>query len=296
MDVAVSGASGLIGRVLRPALEAAGHRVVPLVRDSSADGIRWDPYAGTIDATALEGIGGAVHLSGERIRAGRWTRAFKRRVVESRRRTTAFLAETLAGLDRPPAVLLSASAVGIYGSRGDEEVTEDSQPGEGFLADLCKAWEASTHAAEEAGIRVVHLRSGLVLSARGGLLKVFLPPGPFVAGRLGSGRQWMSWISIDDEVGAIGHLLGADVSGPVNLTAPHPVTNREFAAAVSAATGKRALPPVPAFAIKAVFGSEEANEAALASCRVRATRLASSGYEFQQPDVEPALRALLASV
>lgn len=295
MDVAVSGSTGLIGSALRPALEAAGHRVVPLVRgEGDRDGVvRWDPYAGTIDTAALEGCDAVVHLSGERIRAGRWTRAHKRRVLESRVRTTGFLAETLASMAFPPPTLLSASAVGVYGLRGDEELTEQSGDGEGFLADLCAEWEVATAPAEDADIHVVRMRSGLVLSARGGLLPKFLPPGPFVAGRLGSGRQWMSWISIDDEVGAIVHLLEAGIAGPVNLTAPAPVRNADFVKTVSAVTGKRRLPPVPAPALRLLFGREAAGEAALASQRVVPERLLASGYSFIHPELEPALRAVL---
>lgn len=294
MDIAVSGSTGLIGAALCRALEAAGHTVVPLVRGDGGEGIAWDPYAGRIDAGGLEGCGAAVHLSGERIRAGRWTRSHKRRVLESRSRTTRFLAETLAGLQKPPRAFLSSSATGIYGHPGDQEVTEQSPPGEGFLAEVCKAWEAATAPAEEAGLRVVHLRTGLVLSADGGLLPKFLPPGPFVAGRLGSGRQWMSWISMVDEVGAILHLLGADVAGPVNLTAPNPVRNAEFTGAVAKVTGARSLPPVPAFAIRLILGRDAAKEAALVSLRVLPERLSDSGYAFRHPDLEPALSAVLS--
>lgn len=307
MDVVVSGLSGLIGSALRPALEAAGHRVIPLVR-GAAEGIRWDPYAETIDRAALSGVDAVVHLSGQRIRAGRWTRKHKQTVLDSRTQTTRFLAETLAGLDRPPSAFLSASAVGVYGDRGDDEVTEASPAGEGFLAGLCQAWEAATAAADGAGIRTVQLRSGLVLSADGGLLPKFRP-GPFVAGRLGPGMQWMSWISIDDEVGAILHLLdggegpsglaeraagGGSVAGPVNLVAPNPVRNAEFVKTLAAVVRRPKLPPVPSFAIKAIFGSEAATEAALVSQRVRPARLEESGYRFAHPDLEPALRAILS--
>ena len=293
MDVVVAGASGLIGRALRPALEAAGHRVIPLGRGAGS-GASWDPAAGTIDDGVLEGVGAVVNLCGERIRAGRWTKAHKRAVLESRVGTTALLAEAIAGVSRPPAVLLNASAVGIYGERGDEELTEDSGRGDGFLSDVCAAWEAATAPATAAGVRVANLRTGLVLAGDGGLMKAFMPPGPFVAGRLGSGMQWMSWITIVDEVRAIVHLLEGEVSGPVNLTAPAPVRNREFVGAVSAVTGKRALPPVPALAIKAMFGSQAAADTALVSQRALPRRLLASGFEFVHDQLDAGLRAVLS--
>lgn len=294
MRVVVSGSTGFIGTALVAALPAAGHEPVRLVRGGS-DGVVWDPYQGRIDAAGLEGCDAVVHLSGERIRAGRWTRRHKQALVESRTATTQLLAETLARLEQPPGVMLSASAVGIYGERGDEDLTEASPEGEGFLAELCRAWEAATAPAEEAGIRVAHLRTGLVLARGGGLLPKFLPPGPFVAGRLGSGSQWMSWVTMDDEVGAILHLLGADVSGPVNLTAPDPARNRDFVTALARATRRRRLPPVPGLLLKAIFGGEAAREAALVSQRVRPDRLVASGYEFAHPELEPALAAVLAT-
>lgn len=296
MDVAVSGASGLIGTALRERLESEGHRTVALVRGErpGSDEIRWDPYEGKIDAGGLEGLDGLVHLSGERIRAGLWTQGHRRAVLESRTRTTRLLATTLAGLDRPPPVMASGSAIGFYGSRGDEELTEGSDPGDGFLADLCLAWEAATAPAEEAGVRVAHLRSGLVLSGEGGLLDPFILPGKLaVAGRLGSGQQWMSWISIDDEVRAIAHVLASDLRGAVNLTAPNPVRNREFVDVLAGVVGRPKLPPVPAFAIRLVFGRMAAEEAALTSQSVRPTKLETDGFTWEHRDLEPALRAVL---
>lgn len=296
MDVGVSGASGLIGTALRERLESDGHRVVPLVRGEQPgpDAIRWDPYDGKIDAGGLEGLDGLVHLSGERIRAGFWTKGHRRAVLESRTRTTRLLATTLADLDRPPPVMASASAIGFYGNRGDEELTEESGAGEGFLADLVMAWEAATAPAEEAGIRVAHLRSGLVLSGDGGLLDPFIMPGKLaVAGRLGSGRQWMSWISIDDEVRAIAHVLASDLRGPVNLTGPDPVRNREFVHVLADVVGRPKLPPVPAFAIRLGFGRTAAEEAALTSQLVRPTKLESDGFTWEHRDLESALRAVL---
>lgn len=296
MEVAVSGASGLIGTALRERLETDGHRVVPLVRGevSGPDEIRWDPYEGKIDAGGLEGLGGLVHLSGARIRAGRWTPRHRRAVLESRTRTTRLLATTLAGLDRPPPVMASGSAIGFYGSRGDDELTEETGPGDGFLADLCMAWEAATAPAEAAGVRVVHLRSGLVLSGDGGLLDPFIMPGKLaVAGRLGSGQQWMSWISIDDEARAIAHVLTSDLHGPVNLTGPNPVRNREFVDVLADVVRRPKLPPVPAFAVRLVFGRMAADEAALTSQRVRPTKLETDGFVWEHRDLEPALRAVL---
>lgn len=293
MDVVVAGASGLIGRALMPALEGAGHEAIALVRGSGS-GVAWDPAAGRLDAGDLEGVGAVVNLCGERIRAGRWTKAHKKAVLESRVRSTALLAETIARLSRPPRVMVNASAVGFYGDRGDEELTEESERGHGFLSDVCVAWEEATAPAAASSVRVACLRTGLVLAGNGGLMKAFMPPGPFVAGRLGSGDQWMSWITIDDEVRAIMHLLDADVAGPVNLTAPAPVRNREFVAAVSEATGKRALPPVPAPAIKAVFGREAAADTALVSQRALPRRLLESGFVFAHDQLDAGLRAVLS--
>lgn len=294
MHVVVSGASGMIGSALRPLLESSGHRVTPLVRGDDRSGIRWDPYEPSIDAAALEGCDAIVHLSGERIKAGRWTTRHKRAVLESRTRTTRFLARTLAGLSSPPSVMVSASAVGYYGDRGDEELTEDADAGRGFLADLCVAWEAAAAPAQDAGIRVVHPRSGLVLGAGAGLLPAFILPGRLaVVGRLGSGRQWMSWITLDDETRAFVHLLESDVSGPVNLAAPNPVTNREFTATLARVLGRPKLPPAPAFAIKLGVGREAAEEAALVSQRVVPAKLEGSGFEFVHTELEPALRSVL---
>ncbi len=296
MEVAVSGASGLIGTSLRERLETDGHRMVPLVRGEAPgpDEIRWDPYDGKIDAGGLEGLDALVHLSGERIRAGRWTQRHRRAVLESRTRTTRLLATTLADLDRPPPVMASGSAIGFYGSRDDEELTEEAGPGDGFLADLCMAWEAATAPAEAAGVRVAHLRSGLVLSGDGGLLDPFIMPGKLaVAGRLGSGQQWMSWISIDDEARAIAHVLSSDLRGPVNLTGPNPVRNREFVDVLADVVRRPKLPPVPAFAVRLVFGRMAADEAALTSQLVRPTKLQADGFVWEHRDLESALRAVL---
>lgn len=297
MDVAVTGSSGLIGTALGGALQRAGHRVVPMVRSEPAgDAIGWDPDHGRIDAGGLEGVGAIVHLAGEGIGSKRWNDAQKARIRDSRVRGTALLAGTLATLNRPPKVLLSGSAVGYYGDRGDEVLTESSRAGDGFLAEVCVAWEAAAAPAREAGIRVSHLRTGIVLSAEGGALPRMLTPFRLgLGGRLGSGSQWMSWISIEDEAGAIVHLLGDDApAGGVNLTAPNPVTNADFTAALGRALRRPAAIPVPKIALKAVLGAEMAGELLLSSQRALPTRLLDSGYTFARPDLAGALGAVVS--
>lgn len=303
MDVAVTGSSGLIGSALRPALEAAGHRVVPVVRTSGGgaapgpkDAIRWDPARGEIDAAGFAGLGAVVHLAGEGIGEKRWNDAQKARIRDSRTQGTALLAGALAGLDRPPGVVVSGSAIGYYGDRGDESLTEDSPPGAGFLADVVRAWEAATAPAEAAGIRVTHIRTGIVLDRHGGALARMLVPFKFgVGGRLGSGRQWMSWIALGDQVGAIVHLLGdGGPAGPVNLTAPNPARNAELSRALARALHRPAVLPAPAAALRLLLGTEMANELLLASQRVLPTRLQQSGYTFAAPDLSTALGAVLA--
>jgi uncharacterized protein (TIGR01777 family) len=291
MDVLVTGSSGLIGTALRAALTAGGHRPVRLVRGAATgDAIAWDPAAGTIDAASLEGIDAVVHLAGAGIGDHRWTDAYKSEIRDSRTKSTTLLATTLAGLSARPAVLLSGSAVGIYGDRGDES----SPPGTGFLAEVCVAWEAATVAAEEAGIRVAHLRTGIVLSTAGGALKKQLPLfKAFLGGRFGKGDQWQSWISIDDEVGAIVHLLTSDVRGPVNLTAPGPVTNKVFAATLGTVLGRPAKLPVPAFGPKLLLGGELADNLLFTGQQVLPKVLEADGYTFAQPTLEGALQALL---
>jgi uncharacterized protein (TIGR01777 family) len=297
MDVVVTGASGLIGTALKGALERAGHRMVPMVRSQAAgDALHWDPDRGEIDSGGLEGIGAVVHLAGEGIGNKRWNEEHKARVKNSRIRGTALLAETLAKLDKGPKVLVSGSAVGYYGDRGDEVLTESSRPGSDFLAEVCTAWEAATAPAKEAEIRVAHIRTGIVLSGRGGVLPRMLLPFKFgVGGKLGSGRQWVSWIALEDEVGAIVHLLGDDaLSGAFNLTAPNPVTNADMTKAIGAALHRPTLIPAPAFALKAALGPEMANELLLVSQRALPTRLLDSGFTFQRPELAGALAAALA--
>ena len=298
MDVAVTGSSGFIGSALRPALEKAGHRVVRVVRSSaanSAGSIRWDPAGGTIDAAGLEGLDAVVHLAGEGIGEKRWNDDQRARILGSRVQGTTLLADTLAKLQRPPATLVSGSAVGYYGDRGDETLTEDSPSGGGFLADVVRQWEAATAPAEEAGIRVAHLRTGIVLSPAGGALKKMI--GPFklgLGGRMGSGRQWMSWVAIDDEVGAIIHLLTSDrLAGPVNATAPNPVTNGDLSRALGQAVGRPTLMPLPAPALKLALGAQMADELILGGQRALPSRLLADGYTFAAPDIDTALRHLL---
>lgn len=298
MDVVVTGSSGLIGTALRRALESAGHRFVPMVRSQArGDAIHWDPDRGDIDSEGLEGVGAVVHLAGEGIGARRWNEAHKARVKDSRTRGTSLLAATLAKLNNAPQVLVSGSAVGYYGDRGDEVLTESSRPGSDFLADVCIAWEAAAAPAREAGIRVAHIRTGIVLSGRGGVLPRMIIPFKFGAGgKLGSGRQWMSWISLEDEVAAILHLLGNDdLAGPFNLTAPNPVTNADMTKAIGAALHRPTLLPAPAFALKAALGPEMAQELLLVSQRALPTRLLDSGFTFAHPEVTGALNTAFAT-
>jgi hypothetical protein len=295
--VLISGSRGLIGSALVPRLESDGHVVVRLVRGPSEPGTAtWDPAHGQLDPVVLGGVDAVVHLSGEGIATHRWSPAHKGRVLHSRVDSTTLLARTLVGLPNRPAVLLSASAIGYYGDRGDDELTEDAGPGTGFLADLCQAWEAATAAAEEAGIRVVRLRTGIVLCRSGGALAKQLPLFRLgVGGRLGSGRQQTSWISIDDEVGAIAFALARPgLRGPVNLTAPFPVSNAEFSATLARAVHRPAVLPVPAFALRAALGRQMADEMVLSGARVVPARLQAAGYTFAHPNLDEALASVLA--
>jgi hypothetical protein len=297
MDVVVTGASGLIGTALGPALDRAGHRMIPMGRSQPAgEGLHWDPAQGQIDAGGLEGVGAVVNLAGESIGAKRWNDDHKARIRDSRVRGTTLLAEALAKLNRPPKVLVSGSAVGYYGDRGDEVLTESSRSGDGFLAEVCRAWEAAADPAREAGIRVCHLRTGIVLSGRGGALAKMLKPFKLgVGGKLGTGGQWMSWISLDDEVGAIVHLLGDGApAGPANLTAPNPATNADFTKALGEALGRPTVLPVPKVGLKLLLGGEMAEELLLGGQRALPTRLLDSGYTFAHPDLAEALKVALA--
>ena len=297
MKYAVSGASGLIGSALARALRLDGHEVVPLVRRPVSEGesaIRWDPADGTIDAAALEGFDGVVNLAGAGIGDKRWTDAYKREVLESRTRGTDLLARTLAGLDRPPSVLVNGSAIGIYGDTGETVVTEDAPSGDDFLAEVCRRWEAAAAPASDAGIRVAFARTGIVLSPDGGALAKLLPLFKLgVGGRMGSGRQWWSWISLEDEVGAIRWLLDHDVSGPVNLTAPEPVTNAEMTRVLGEVLHRPTILPVPSFGPKLLLGGELAEALLFTSQRVAPAVLGEQGFPFAHPTLEGALRSLL---
>jgi uncharacterized protein (TIGR01777 family) len=297
MDVAITGASGLIGQALTAALRTAGHRPIPLVRRAvraGEDAIEWMPSADRIDAPSLEGVDGVVHLAGAGIGDKRWTNAYKQEVLESRTGPTRLLASALAGLQRPPSVLVSGSAIGYYGDRGDEVLTEQSGPGDLFLSEVCEAWEAAAEPAAVAGIRVTHPRAGIVLAHEGGALPKLLPLFKLgLGGRMGSGRQWWSWISIDDEVRALQWLLDHDIAGPVNLTAPNPVTNADLSKALGRVLHRPSVFPVPSFGPKLLRGSELAHELLFASQRVMPEVLTGSGFAFEHPDVETALRAVL---
>jgi hypothetical protein len=305
MRVLISGSTGLIGSVLAKDLAAAGHETAGLVRPGSAASgadVRWDPSApqgapraGAVDTGALAGFGAVVHLAGESI-SGRWTRAKKARILDSRVQGTQALCKALAALDAAarPAVLVSASAIGYYGDRGDELLAEDAGPGKMFLSGVCGQWEAATAPAAEAGIRVANTRFGVVLSARGGALREMLTPFRMgLGGRVGSGRQYMSWIELSDAVAAIRWILDhAALAGPVNVASPNPVTNAEFAAALGRALHRPALLPTPAFALRLAFG-QMADELLLASTRTVPRKLLDSGFKFRCPTLPEALRQAL---
>jgi hypothetical protein len=296
MKVAVTGSHGLIGRTLLGELRRAGHDVVRIVRSPEGDAAaRWDPDAGTIDSGRLAGVEAVVHLAGVGIGDRRWTPAHKQAVLDSRSRGTALLAETVAELDPAPRVLLSASAIGFYGDRDDELLGETSSSGSGFLADVCRQWEQATAPAEAAGVRTVHLRTGIVQARDGGALAKQLPIFRLgLGGRVGRGRQWVSWISLTDEVAAIVHLLGAEtVSGPVNLVGPAPVTNAEHARTLARVLGRPAPFVVPTPALELVLGAEMARELLLYSQRVDPVVLTRTGFEWRHPSLEEALRAEL---
>ena len=295
MRILISGGSGLIGSALSNRLSASGHTVVRLVRrPANAGELTWDPGAGTLDPAAFDSCDAVINLSGAGIGEKRWTEQYKAELLSSRVLATELLARTMAGLDRKPDVFLSGSAVGWYGDRGDERLDELSAPGADFLSDICRQWEAATAAAEKAGIRTVHLRTGIVLSAEGGALKKQLPLFRLgLGGRFGNGHQWQSWISIDDEVGAILHLLSTEVCGAVNLTAPNPVTNSEFASTLGGVLHRPAVVPVPTFGPKLLLGGELVDSLLLAGQRVLPTALQRSGYEFHHATLDVALRDVL---
>jgi uncharacterized protein len=297
MRVAVTGSSGLIGSALCARLEADGHEVTRVVRHPSDVGKKttaWDPDRGTIDAQSFEGLDGVVNLAGAGVADHRWTPSRKQVVLESRTRSTALLSETLAGLKAPPRVLVSGSAIGFYGDCGDEIVSERHGQGEDFLASVCQRWEAATAPASKAGTRVAFARTGLVLATNGGalpkLLRLFRLG---LGGRFGHGTQWWSWITLDDEVAALISLLGHDHDGPVNLTAPGAVTNRDFTKSLAATLSRPAVLAVPRFGPNIVLGAELAGSLLFTSARVRPSVLEAGGFVFTDPQLEGAFRRLL---
>ncbi len=295
MRILMSGASGLIGTALTRQLAADGHTVTRLVRRKANPGEQtWDPGAGKLDRRAFDDCDAVINLSGAGIGDKRWTDEYKAELVSSRLQPTELLATTMAALDRKPSVFLSGSAVGWYGDRGDERLDELSTQGNDFLSGLCHQWEAATVAAEKAGIRTVHLRTGIVLSAEGGALKKQLALFKLgLGGRFGNGHQWQSWISIDDEVGAITHLLSAEICGAVNLTAADPVTNVEFTATLAKVLHRPAIIPIPMFGPRMLLGRELVEALLLGSQRVSPTMLQRSGYEFHHATLDAALRDVL---
>ena len=294
MEVLISGATGLIGSALVPELEAKGHTVRRLTRHPRQEGdIRWDIDAGTVDG-GLSGIDAVVHLAGESIAEGRWTEEKKRRILESRRKGTRLLAEKVAGLDEPPSVMVSVSATGYYGDRGNELLTEESESGDLFLSEVCREWEAAADPAREAGVRVVHPRFGIVLSTEGGALGATLPIFKLGGGgKIGSGGQYWSWVSFDDVIGVILHVMhSGDLSGPVNVVTPDSLTNAEYTGVLGKVLNRPTLFTVPAPAARIILG-EITDELLLASARVEPVRLQETGYSFRHPELEGALRHLL---
>ena len=295
MKVAITGSSGMIGSALCASLRDAGHEVLPVVRGQATETtIGWDPAAGTIEGERFEGLDAVVHLAGENIAQRRWNEDQKQRILDSRAKGTRLISETLAARTCKPKTLISASAIGYYGDHRDLPVDESSETGDGFLAQVCRAWEDASKPARDAGIRVVNLRIGVVLSKHGGALaKMIAPFKMCVGGIIGNGKQVWSWVSIVDVVGVIQYVLEHDnVSGPINVTSPNASTNAQFTKALGHVLGRPTVVPMPAFAAKLALG-EMAEALLLSSCRVKPTRLEAAGYEFKHPDLEAALRALL---
>lgn len=295
MKVLVSGATGLVGSALGRELEKGGHEVIALSRSkpSSDDTIRWDPSRAQIDVSRLEGLDAVVHLAGENI-VGRWTEEKKRKIRDSRVQGTQLLAESIAGLSEKPQAMICASAIGYYGDRGNELLREESDPGNAFLSEVVEEWEAAAEPAREAEIRVANLRFGIVLSPEGGALGTTLPLFKLGGGgKVGSGKQWWSWVALDDVVGALVHALENDsVEGPVNVVAPNPMTNAEYTKVLGDVLNRPTLVPAPAPALRLALG-QVADELLLASARVEPAELEETGYEFRFPELEGALRHLL---
>ncbi len=300
MKVILSGASGLIGSALSSRLRADGDEIGRLVRSADRrgeDGILWDPLSGEIEAEKLENADAVIHLAGRNVAAARWTEREKADIRDSRVMGTRLLSETLANLDKPPKVFVSASAIGFYGDRGDEILTEASEPGSDFLAAVCQEWEAAVEPARARGIRVVAPRIGVVLAGAGGALVKMLTPFRFgLGGRIGHGRQYWSWIAVDDVVAALLHCVCTEaLVGPVNCIAPNPVSNSDFTQTLATVLSRPALFPLPAFLARVMLG-EMADALLLASTRVEPQRLLATGYRFLQPDLEGALRHILDKV
>lgn len=294
MRIAVTGSTGLIGSALVPALRADGHEVLRLVRretNLAPDEVSWDPQAGRIDVAKLRGITAMVHLAGAGVGDARWTEEYKRQIRDSRVLGTSLIARAMAGLDPQPEALVAGSAIGFYGDTGDRAVDEQSPPGQGFLAEVVQAWEAAAAPASEAGIRVTHARTGLVVAREGGAWARMFPLFRLgLGGRMGSGRQYWSWISLRDEVAALQYLLAQpSISGPVNLTAPNPATNAEVTAAMGTVLGRPTVLPVPSFALKAALG--EFSTEILSSARVLPRVLEQHDFTWQDRDIASAIRA-----
>jgi len=297
MDVAITGSSGLIGTALVEGLQASGHRPISVVRrqaDDANDEISWDPAAGYIDAASFDGVDAVVHLAGAGIGDKRWNDAYKQVLVDSRIHSTHLLSDALSTLNKRPKRFLSGSAIGFYGDRGDETLSEASTPGTGFLAELTKDWERATSPATDAAIPTAFLRTGIVMSRDGGVLKKMLLLFKLgLGGRIGSGRQYMSWITLVDEIAAIVHLLSSSITGPVNLTSPAPATNVEFTKALAKAVRRPAVLPVPGFGPKFLLGSEMAEALLLGGQRVVPNALESDGFQFGDPEIESALDTVI---
>ena len=296
--IAITGASGLVGSRVGETFGAAGWQVLPLVRSrggASSDEIYWNPVSGEIETEKLEGLDALVHLAGDNVGEGRWSEEKKQRIWSSRVDGTRLLANAIGKLEKPPKVWVSASAIGYYGDRGEERLEESSGPGTGFFAELCQAWEAETQPAREQGVRVVNLRIGVVLDRAGGALpKMVLPFKMGLGGVIASGKQYMSWVSLPDVVGAIRFAVEREgLSGPANAVAPGPVTNREFTKTLGRVVGRPTILPMPGALAKLAFGAEKASEMLLVSSRIYPAALQAAGYEFTCPELEPCLRAAL---